>query len=233
MQYKIIIFFIFLICFFSFDAFATLPVQYDSSDVQVRVPKSAEITKIKQDKDFNYKLESTPDDSILDWLRYKFYKLLEIVFSDRGPVVAIRWVLIILFLVFIILKILKVSPQSLFYKQKKTQFIPSGEFDEDISVLNFENLISEAVASGNFKKAVRYMYLKLLKILSDQNRIEWSAYKTNHDYHREMSGSPFNQDFRKLSSVFEFTWYGDFSLSQITFEKTQTEFWDFYEKLNK
>lgn len=215
------------------NAFSAIPVKYDTSEIKVRIPEGSAITKIKRDKDFNYKLAPTPDESFLEWLKYKFYKILDIIFSDKGPAIVIRWILVIAILIFILLKILKVTPQSLFYKNKKSQVLPSGEFSEDITGLNFEALIIEASAEGNYKKAVRYMYLKLLKILSEQNIIEWSVYKTNQDYHKEMLSSSFNENFRKLSSLFEFTWYGDFTLNAATFKKIHYEFSEFYNRLNK
>lgn len=233
MNKKTCIFFILIFnILFSFVSSAT-PLKYDTTEINVRIPEASAITKIKQDKDFNYKLAPTPDESFFEWLKYKLFKFLEIIFSEKGPAVIIRWIVIIAFLIFILLKILKVTPQSLFYPNKKSHLIPAGEFTEDITELNLEELISEASIQGNYKKAVRYMYLKLLKILSEQNMIEWSVYKTNHDYHREMSTSTYNKNFMKLSSVFEFTWYGDFTLNTNLYEKIQIEFSEFYNKLKK
>ena len=76
----------------------------------------------------------------------------------------------------------------------------------------------------NYRLAIRYYYMWLLKSLTDRGEIEWDIEKTNGDYYREIKSESLKQDFQFLSYVYEYSWYGEFEISDSDFSKTETAF---------
>ena len=77
-----------------------------------------------------------------------------------------------------------------------------------IEALDLDALVEEALREGNYRLAVRYRFLKILKLLSQKELIEWHFEKTNMDYLGEITHGPLQQEFRKASYLFENIWYG-------------------------
>ena len=48
--------------------------------------------------------------------------------------------------------------------------------------VDFDKEIASATATGNWRDAVRYVYLKTLRCLSDYHRIDWQPSKTPSQY---------------------------------------------------
>ena len=88
------------------------------------------------------------------------------------------------------------------------------EIQEDIEGLNIDLLIEEACKSGNYRLATRWGYLKILKTLAVSNKIIWKPYKTNHDYYAELTGMPFLNDFREVSKIYDYVWYGEMPVDE-------------------
>ncbi|MGH2624045.1 MAG: DUF4129 domain-containing protein, partial [Sphingobacterium sp.] len=62
--------------------------------------------------------------------------------------------------------------------------------------------------------AIRLLYLRSLKQLTDQQYIDWQPGKTNQAYIQELSEKPFQANFALLTSQFEYTCYGDFTVQK-------------------
>jgi hypothetical protein len=72
--------------------------------------------------------------------------------------------------------------------------------------------------------ATRLLFLGTLKLLSENEFIEYNHDKTNADYLKELSGTGLYKDFFRLTRDFEYTWYGHFELSQNAFEQVAEDF---------
>ncbi len=91
---------------------------------------------------------------------------------------------------------------------------------ENISEVNFKNLVEEAVEKEDYRLAVRYYYLWLLKGFERASLIQYDVEKTNFDYQMELSESPFSKDFKKASYYYSYIWYGEFSIGKNEFQTT-------------
>ena len=60
--------------------------------------------------------------------------------------------------------------------------------------------------------------------MSDKGAIEWDIEKTNSDYLSEIQSEDLKKDFRFLSYVYEYSWYGEFEINDTDFSKTETAF---------
>nr|WP_262905325.1 DUF4129 domain-containing protein [Hymenobacter nitidus] len=80
---------------------------------------------------------------------------------------------------------------------------------EDIHSLDFNTLLAQAEAAGNYRLAVRLGYLAVLKQLTDHGLIRWQPEKTNHDYLRELTAGSLRPAFQEITRQFEYVWYGE------------------------
>lgn len=95
---------------------------------------------------------------------------------------------------------------------------------ENIHEMNFPVLVEDTIATGNYRLAIRYYYLWLLKELSEREIIEWHYDKTNSDYAYEIKKESLKKQFEYLSYVYDYSWYGEFPISENAFAKVRKAF---------
>ncbi|WP_055412342.1 hypothetical protein [Nonlabens sp. YIK11] len=98
-----------------------------------------------------------------------------------------------------------------------------------IKELDLNKFINEAIANGNYRNAIRYLYLNSLKKLSAAGKIDWDFQKTNGDYYREIKDAALKDQFQKVSYLYDYVWYGEFAIDEFAFAKAKQQF----ELLNK
>jgi hypothetical protein len=101
----------------------------------------------------------------------------------------------------------------------------------DIFAINFQKEIDRAIQKGEFRLAVRLMYLRLLKDLSERNIIDYSQDRTNFDYLSQLNPTAYYTDFFRITRNYEFSWYGQFEVNEKTFQIIQNDFNHFSRKL--
>lgn len=189
-----------------------------------------------KEKDFDYTTVK-PRMSIWQKLMAKVAKILssifgETVFADSGNVagVLIRLFAIILvgFLLYFIIKYLVGKDGNfLFGKKNKKVNIKDEELHENIHEINFPETILKFEKSGDFRSAVRYQFLLVLKKLSDKKLIAWNPEKTNKDYVAELKAAHLKEEFFNLSYIFDYVWYGEFSISEESYQKFKNQYQSF------
>ncbi|MCF7561273.1 hypothetical protein L3X39_11550 [Sabulilitoribacter multivorans] len=100
---------------------------------------------------------------------------------------------------------------------------------EEITAENIENadidaLIKDAETNNNFRLAIRYYYLLVLKNLSLKSYIKFEDDKTNSEYLNEVSTTPFNDKFVYTSYLYNYIWYGEFSVNLEQYNKAKSNF---------
>ena len=214
----------------------------DSVDVSIREAKfiqhhfsSELISYFKQDSDFLYELPPAERPSLLKAVIDRFIAWLIVVFGNE----------IFAWLIFIILTLLGVvglgfALYGLFgigktvpiYSRESSELEYSVK-EENIHEINFSDEIENAVAQKDYKKAVRLVYLFSLKLLTDNNIVEWSPGKTNHDYLYEIPSKDLKGYFSKLCYYFEYVWYGDFQAGIRQYEEISTTLKEFKKNLQR
>ena len=229
MKLKILFLFLFISLGISF---GFSQVQNDSAAFQ---PRKFENLKGKySDSDFNYvekptKVDRTAWDRFWDAVGRFFSNLFD--FGDGAKALSgveilmkVIAILIILFVVYLIVKIIINKEGGWIFGKSAKKITVSEITEEDIHLLDFNTIITKAKNEKNYRLATRYYYLWLLKSFSDRNIIEWDIEKTNGDYINEISNVELKSEFQFLSYVYEYSWYGEFDLTQTDFEKTETAF---------
>ena len=224
-----LLYLIFIIISFANNGFAekdTLSPFFDKSNIEIRKIDSSRLNKYKNNDEFNYLKTYNNPETIWDYIKYWFFKLLNYIFSDKNPIgTAIKYILILSFIIIIIIFFTKNKFRKLFFSKKKIATnIYINELNDDIEKINIIDLIDKAKSEKNWQLAIRYYYLNLLKELSNNNIIEWKINKTNHNYINELRKSEFYEDFKDLSTIYNYVWYGDFVINEAGFIEISVKF---------
>jgi len=220
----------------------------EQTTINVRYFDEQQLNQYKQEKEFQYILGEGNHNGIIENLKGLVKKIVIWLFSfssetdfnwDVDGVLLFKileiilWVAILFFLIYGVLKILGLDFNSLFYKT--TDVKPTVQFntiEEDIHEIDFNKSIEEAIADKNYRYATRLYYLKTLKLLADKELINWQKDKTNADYVFEIEKTKYSADFKTITKLFNYSWYGKVLFNKTTFNITQQNFVAFYNKLN-
>lgn len=203
-------------------------IPFDTSKIEVRRLNNIEQEKLLNDKDYKYDKDIGPApitawDKFLDWLYRKFSHASNTK-AGSYSINVLQLILLAGAIILTIFLLLKNDIRFLFYGKSASVSIDFKEFDDDINKINFDELIAQAIAQTDFRKAIRLHFLKLLKELTDKNLIKWKIDKTNKDYSIELNNSKYNAHFKELVSLYEYVWYGDFPMEEAHFEETRIKF---------
>lgn len=99
-------------------------------------------------------------------------------------------------------------------KRKKTRIILGEEVAADGAARELAEAGLAAARAGDFRTAVRKLYVSLLYELAERNLIELDDSATNHEYLRRVSSvSRLAAPMRYLTDRFDYVWYGMFPSS--------------------
>lgn len=105
------------------------------------------------------------------------------------------------------------------------------EIPEDIFAINYQKEIDKAAAQGNYRLAVRLMFLRLLKNLSEKNIIQYKQDRTNLDYLMQLHPTKYYRSFFRLTRHFEYSWYGHFEVEEGAYRIIAGEFSGFEKEI--
>lgn len=215
----------------------SLDLKLDTSKTQLKKFDNEAIQKYKDQKEFQYGDDEPKGLSWWDRFWRNFWSWINRLFGQRETTSSkpSMWpsilkygtmVICIILVVFIIFKLAGVDFKW-FAGKSKTIDVPYDESLENIHEISFEDEISNTLQNGNYRLAVRLLYLQTLKYLSDKEIIDWLPNKTNLAYVREMQGENGHAAFANLTYQFEYIWYGDFPVDKTAFAQIQQSFQQF------
>jgi hypothetical protein len=118
------------------------------------------------------------------------------------------------------------------FRKSSTISVEEDHIDtNDIFAINYQREIDKAVGMSNYRLAVRLMFLRLLKNLSDGNIIQYKPDSTNFDYLLQLQPTGMYADFFKLTRNYEYSWYGQFEIDKEKFNLIKTDFDKFDRKI--
>ena len=124
------------------------------------------------------------------------------------------------------------SNSSLFARNKKNtpgeKMKPEDENPEDPA-----SLVDLAVREGNYRLAVRYLFLQTLKNLADKKYLQTGTEKTNYQYVNEIRKHSFANEFASLTLQYEYVWYGEYPLTYDMFEQVHAGFKNFNKQIGR
>jgi hypothetical protein len=140
--------------------------------------------------------------------------LLRILFSR-----ALRWVILSLIAGLILIAIYQLAMENNFTmlfkaRKQKADYSEQGLLGGKI---NFDELIRLNQTEGNYRLAIRFLYLRLIQSLHEKSGILFRDSSTNAEIARAMGVHPEAANFRWLATAYEYVYYGDFIPSQETY----------------
>ena len=166
-------------------------------------------TKFKDQKFYDYYHAKIKSKSILDLLNEQLNILLSKLFKktiDRKEFDVLMWIIGIIFVV-VIGVILYLRKPGIFYINKKNP-LKYSIGDENIEIQDMDSLTEDSVKDKRFSDAIRWQYLKTLKILHEEDYISYDANKTVNEYVYEIKDMNLRKQFRNLSGEFIYYRYG-------------------------
>lgn len=209
-------------------------VTYDEG-INTKLPITENSLKdYRQDDEFNYK-EALPEDTW--WTRFKrkiddlyraFIRWLTGGDEATGVwailVEILPYLLIVGLLVFLVWLFMKIDSGSLLMEKIKAPETLLSDDEELIQRQDLDQLIDQAIDAGNYRLAVRFYYLRVLQKMSAQDIIDWQVQKTNHEYLFEIEDLNLRNQFRKITDIYDYIWYGNFEVDETAFAKAKSSF---------
>jgi hypothetical protein len=135
----------------------------------------------------------------------------------------------VLYLIFILLN---EGSGQWFHRHRNTSLKEYQTFNVETANPNdFKQLIHNAEKNNDYRLAIRYYYLLVLKSLSLKNIIDIEDDKTNVEYLNEISNNDLNRAFSKVLYVYNYTWYGEFSINTQQYHIARNNFQSLIKKI--
>ncbi|MEP0213578.1 MAG: DUF4129 domain-containing protein [Cellulophaga sp.] len=209
-------------------------VDYDDAPLSVKKITKEDLQSYKDDSSYNYTLEKADNswwDKFKSWLYSYWLRFFQWLFGGTKAVGYLAAFLKIIpyvllgILIFIGVKFfLKVNANSIHLSKKNQSSVTLSEEENIIKNEDIQQLIKKALEDKNYRLAIRYYYLHILKIMSDKELIDWQLQKTNDDYQQELSGSTYAKSFITITRLYDYVWYGDFTIDELKYNKAAEEF---------
>ncbi len=140
-------------------------------------------------------------------------------------------ILFLLVIYFIFRAVLNKEGKWIFSKYSNKNIIPVNDIESNIHLVDFRSLIQSAEKNNNYRLAIRYYYLWLLKDMTAAEIIDYDVEKTNSDYHNEIVPNSLKEEFSYTSYLYNYIWYGEFNVNENQFSKAKHAFINFLESI--
>ena len=209
-------------------------IQYDSSLVSpVEITKNDLATYYADDK-FDYEVEKV-DYSWWEGVKNWFYNVLrsffEFVFGEYNApnylsvfLEIVPYLLLALLLYLLIRFFINANTKNIIFSKENPNLVSLSEEERLIKTEDIQGLIKQAFDDKNYRLAIRYYYLFLLKLLTERELIDWQLQKTNDDYIIELAKSNLLPQFKKVTILYDYIWYGEFTIDEAAYQSAKSNF---------
>lgn len=178
-----------------------------------------------------------PRESLWQKIQKRIMKILESIFGKVDPnktasyaenIMRIFAVIIIGFVIYFLIKFLLGKDGNFFFSKKNKKInITDQDLPENIHEINFSESIEKFERQNDYRSAVRYQFLLVLKKLADKKLITWNPEKTNKDYLSELKNNDLKTNFKHLAYIFDYVWYGEFEVNEESYTHFKQKFLNF------
>jgi hypothetical protein len=185
--------------------------------------------KMKYERNVNY--EPGLFQRFMDWLS-------ELIFGNNNHENIeftrdlIIWAIIIFCVILVIWLLWRSDLSRLVRPESKLTTFNFSELTDDLSTINFDKMIEEAEKNADLRTAVRWYYLKCLYLLEKGGHLLFQPAKTNIDYQYDLKKSDFLKEFMTVSRIYDYVWYGKFTIDQTKYKELKEEFLSFEKHIN-
>jgi len=192
--------------------------------LQRTIPADA-VKKMKSDEDFWYADSVISKKVVKPPVKERAGNNTYVPLGQRAWFQTLLWIVILGVFILFLTIYLGGSQVGLFRKKNiRTAGHQEEAITEDIFAINYQKEIDKAVASGNYRLAVRLLFLRLLKTMSEKNIIRYKQDKTNLDYLMELHPTTHYHQFFRITRNYEYSWYGQFPVSEEAWQQIRNDF---------
>ncbi len=144
---------------------------------------------------------------------------------NLGPFSFVFYGILIIAVVYLVYVLLNDGSSGLFSRRQHQKLEDSEEITaENIERTDIGYLIESAENNADYRLAIRYYYLSILKTLSLKKLIQIEDDKTNSEYLSEIFNTPYKDKFQYTSYLYDYIWYGEFPLNAEKYEAAKIHF---------
>lgn len=187
-----------------------------------------EIESYKNNPDFSY--VEVEKSGIMSKILHFLSKMIQSLFGqdiDLTTEKVLNFLYFVIFLAttFLVIKLIFTYKGRWFF-EKDNQVLEESieEAEKNIHQTDFRKLLQFTENKGDTRQSIRLYYLWLLKVLSSKKMISWDKQKTNADYIYEIKDEKIKQDFKELSRLYNYIWYGEFSIEDTEYKEVKSFF---------
>jgi len=130
---------------------------------------------------------------------------------ESGIVKALLWICAFGFVGFLLYRLL--ISRGVFMRASMETAVREELVEEELKEeSDYGRLAAAYAGKAEYREAVRCLFLRVLRQLSDKGHIQWAPDKTNSAYVQEIDPKQ-KQDFASLVLMYEYTWYGHLELT--------------------
>jgi len=214
----------------------TMLIKNDTTTIVQKKFNTKSLNAYKTDKDFDYSESTTTQEPtflerIFNWLSRQFLRFLEWFFGVKyakgilaNILMTLPYIIAALVLFLLIRFFINTQTKSIISTAHNKNIIHFSDDENLLQTDNLNELIYNAMEAKNYRLAVRYLYLLMLKNLKDKELIKWELQKTNEDYIKELSEKSLKKAFENSTRFYDFIWYGNFDINKLQFNNVKLDF---------
>ena len=149
-------------------------------------------------------------------------------FTGEGWGEIIRWIFIVLGIIVVLGLIVYLAQGGNFRQGQKINVDISDEkldwIEENLPEADVQSPLDAAIASKQYRKAIRLYFLLIVQKLTIAGEIDWQKEKTNRTYILETYNKDFHESFRTCVRIYERVWYGERTVNEDEFIKIEPIF---------
>lgn len=170
-------------------------------------------------RDYNYGVQHG-NGRLASW-RERLARWIQQLFSipDQSASKAVNWTLNVFF-VLLTISVLYFIARAFFRKEgrwifgntKNNAFADSNEEIVKMEAQDLRTEIAALVQAGEYRQAIRYQYIYLLRQLAEKGKITLEQDKTAHQYSLELKDEEQRRQFRYASYLYNTIWFGQYGI---------------------
>jgi hypothetical protein len=151
---------------------------------------------------------------------------LQMILSS-GLMQVIFWLIAIGVVVLVLYKLFLSKGNFIFKRNTSSDTVKEIAEEQPIrDVSDYDALIQQSYKLEDYRMAVRYLFLKTLRLLIDKQLLQHSVDKTNFQYVQEIAADKRNE-FASLVLNYEYVWYGNLLITREQYTQVEKKFTSF------
>jgi hypothetical protein len=144
-----------------------------------------------------------------------------------------QWIIFLTLIAVIIYGIFTLARENNFrwFSRSSKPSQPENSDPRDEAPEDYDESIQKYQAEGNYRFAIRYLFLRLIHAAAGKNVIRFQDSTTNSEIREALRQHPLASQFRYLANAYEYIYFGDFPVNKEVYDSLKLKFELFQEKI--